>query len=91
VPQAAQDRAKKPRSSHKTTAAESSPKANKTETVLELLRSDGGATLEDIITATGWHAHSVRGFIIGVLGKRMGLTVDSAKREDGKRTYSILR
>jgi hypothetical protein len=89
APQAAQKRAKKPRSSHKATVAEGAPKTNKTETVLELLRSDGGATLEDVMTATGWQVHSVRGFISGVLGKRMGLIVTSVKREDGKRAYSI--
>jgi hypothetical protein len=89
APQTAQKLAKKARSSHEATTAEGSPKANKTETVVELLRSDGGATLEDIMTATGWQAHSVRGFISGVLGKRMGLTVTSAKREDGKRAYAI--
>ena len=65
------------------------PKANKTATVLDLLRGEGGATLDDIMSATGWQAHSVRGFISGVLGKRMGLTVESAKREDGKRAYSL--
>jgi hypothetical protein len=41
------------------------------------------------MTATGWQAHSVRGFISGVLGKRMGLIVTSTKREDGKRAYSL--
>ena len=70
-------------------AQDGAPKANKTATVLELLRREGGATLDDIMSATGWQAHSVRGFISGVLGKRMGLTVESAKREDGKRAYSV--
>ena len=53
------------------------------------LRREGGATLDAIMSATGWQAHSVRGFISGVLVKRMGVTVESAKREDGKRTYSL--
>jgi len=39
--------------------------------------------------ATGWQKHSVRGFISGTLGKKMGLTVDSVRREDGERVYSI--
>ena len=39
--------------------------------------------------ATGWQAHSVRGFISGTLGKKMGLKVASAKAEDGERSYSI--
>jgi hypothetical protein len=63
---------------------------NKTAVVLDLLRREGGATVDDIVSATGWQAHSVRGFISGVLGKRMGLTVESAKREDGKRVYSLV-
>jgi Protein of unknown function (DUF3489) len=40
--------------------------------------------------ATGWQAHSVRGFISGALGKKMGLTVDSARREDGERVYTLV-
>lgn len=39
--------------------------------------------------ATGWQAHSVRGFVSGTLGKRMGLVVESAKREDGQRVYRL--
>ena len=38
---------------------------------------------------TGWQAHSVRGFISGALGKKMDLMVESSKREDGERVYSI--
>ena len=57
--------------------------------VLGLLQRKGGATLTQIMKATGWQAHSVRGFISGALGKKMGLTVESAKREDGERVYSI--
>jgi hypothetical protein len=39
--------------------------------------------------ATDWQAHSVRGFISGTLGKKLGLTVASTKGDDGERTYSI--
>jgi hypothetical protein len=64
---------------------------SKTATILELLHRAKGATLADIMEATSWQAHSVRGFISGTLGKRMGLTVNSAKREDGTRVYSIAK
>jgi hypothetical protein len=39
--------------------------------------------------ATGWQPHTVRGFVSGTLGKKMGLTVISTKGENGERSYSI--
>jgi hypothetical protein len=60
---------------------------SKTAQVLGLVRQSGGATLKEIMAATGWQAHSVRGFISGNLIKKMGLKVASIKREDGERTY----
>jgi len=57
--------------------------------VLGLLQRKSGATLAQIMKATGWQAHSVRGFISGTLGKKMGRTVESTKREDGERVYTI--
>jgi hypothetical protein len=39
--------------------------------------------------ATGWQSHSVRGFISGTVGKKMGLSITSAKNEAGDRVYSI--
>jgi hypothetical protein len=62
---------------------------SKTEKVLELLKRSGGATLAEIMKATDWQPHSVRGFISGTLDKKMGLQVESAKNEDGERFYSI--
>ena len=78
------------RSKKPATAKDATPPAregSKKAIVLELLRRPGGATLADIISATGWQAHSVRGFISGSLGKKMGLTVESFKRPDGERAY----
>jgi hypothetical protein len=48
-----------------------------------------GATLKEIMKATGWQAHSVRGFISGTLAKKLGLSVKSAKRQDGERIYHL--
>jgi len=62
---------------------------SKTETILGLLRRAKGATLAEIMEASSWQAHSVRGFISGTLGKKMGLTVNSKKGENGERTYSL--
>ncbi|MCC6262120.1 MAG: DUF3489 domain-containing protein [Bryobacterales bacterium] len=57
--------------------------------VLELLRRPGGATIADIMGATEWQAHSVRGFLSGSLAKKMGLTIESTKRADGVRIYRV--
>jgi tRNA U34 2-thiouridine synthase MnmA/TrmU len=61
----------------------------KTEKVLDLLKRSGGASLKDIMTATDWEAHSVRGFLSGTIGKQMGLKVESTKTKDGERIYSL--
>jgi hypothetical protein len=65
-------------------------KNSKTARVIALLRKPTGASLETIMRATGWQAHSVRGFISGQLGKKMGLRVRSVER-DGERVYAIKR
>jgi Protein of unknown function (DUF3489) len=70
-------------------AAGAREKGSKTATVLELLKRSGGATLKDLMDATEWQAHSVRGFLSGTVGKKMGLTVVSSKEENGTRNYSI--
>jgi len=62
---------------------------SKSGKVLDLLKTPEGATLKELMKATGWQAHSVRGFLSGGVGKKMGLTVASAKGEDGERSYSV--
>jgi hypothetical protein len=62
---------------------------SKTAKLLELLRRPGGATAKELMKATGWQPHSVRGFLSGTVGKKMGLTIESAKRDDGERVYSL--
>lgn len=62
----------------------------KQATILGLLKQRGGATLGELMRATGWQAHSVRGFISGAVGKKMGIAVKSTKDAGGERTYTIL-
>ena len=53
-----------------------------------LTRSDG-ATITQIVEATGWQPHTVRGAFAGALKKRLGLTVTSEKVEGRGRVYRI--
>ena len=70
-----------------TDAARPPREFSKKAIVLDLLKRAKGATLKEIMAATDWQAHSVRGFISGSLGKKMGLKINSAKRADGERVY----
>jgi uncharacterized protein DUF3489 len=62
---------------------------SKREQVLQLLKRPNGATLEGIVSATGWQRHTVRGFIAGTLKSKLGLEVESFKTEAGKRSYRV--
>jgi Protein of unknown function (DUF3489) len=70
-------------------SANGAREGSKTAMVLDLMKQEGGVTSKELMAATGWQPHSVRGFISGTLGKKMGLTVVSAKVENGERSYSI--
>ena len=61
----------------------------KTAKILRLLQRPGGASLAELTKATGWQAHSVRGFLSGAVKAKMRLKVVSAEREDGERAYRI--
>ena len=57
--------------------------------VIDLLRRPQGASIAELVKATGWQQHSVRGVIAGALKKKLGLAVTSKKAEDGERRYWI--
>ena len=69
--------------------AEGVREGTKTEKVLDLLKRPGGTTMRELMKATGWLPHSVRGFLSGTIGKKMGRKVESTKGEDGNRIYSV--
>jgi hypothetical protein len=52
---------------------------SKKDAVIKLLRRAKGATLSELVSATGWQAHSMRGFISGTLGKRLKLKVPGSR------------
>ena len=77
---------KAPKSQKKATSARD---GSKTAKVLDLLKRPGGVTAKELMRATGWQPHSIRGFLSGTVSKKMGLAVTSTKAEDGERTYSM--
>jgi Protein of unknown function (DUF3489) len=95
----ASDVAPKKARARKEPTAEETPKAakesaqpregSKTEIVLGLLRREAGVTAEELMSTTGWQAHSERGFLSGTVRKKLGLELVSGKAEDGKRVYSL--
>lgn len=62
--------------------------ATKHARVLAMLRSEGGTTIAAIVRTTGWQPHSVRGFLAGVIKKRLRLNLASEKTKSG-RIYRI--
>ena len=69
--------------------AKSAREGSKTDKVLELLKRPGGVTAKELMKATGWQPHSVRGFLSGTIGKKMGLSGTSTKSENGQSSYSL--
>jgi hypothetical protein len=90
---------KKGKSPKKASRAKKAPKGakkaagardgSKTARILDLLKRPGGVSLKELMKATGWQPHSVRGFLSGTIGKKMGLAVTSTKGDDGERSYSV--
>ena len=66
-------------------AREGSKKAE----VVDLLRRPKGATLAEIMKATNWQRHTVRGFVSGTLIKKLGLKVESFRSDEKERCYRI--
>ena len=58
--------------------------------ILDMIARAKGATLAEIMKATEWQAHSVRGFI-STAGKKHGVEIESAKNEAGERAYKIAK
>jgi len=78
-----------PRTRKATAKKDVSRRGSKTALVLELLKRPGGISLKELTKATGWQPHSVRGFLSGTVGKRMGIPVESSKEGDRERSYCI--
>ena len=61
---------------------------SKQSRVIAMLQSPDGTTIDALMKATGWQQHSVRGFLAGVVRKKLKLNLSSTKI-DGHRVYRI--
>ena len=61
----------------------------KQDTLIAMLRTPEGANIEEIVAATGWLSHTVRGSMSGALKKKLGLTITSEKVEGRGRVYKL--
>ena len=57
--------------------------------LIEMLSRDSGATIADIVAATSWQPHTIRGAMAGALKKKLGLTITSEKVEGRGRVYRV--
>jgi|SRR5215472_11117619 len=65
-------------------------RTNKKAEVIEMMKRAKGVTLAEIMEATGWQAHTVRGFV-SILGSKGGEKIESTKNPAGERTYRITK
>ena len=63
-------------------------RTNKKAEVIAMMKRAKGATLPEIMKATGWRPHTVRGFV-SILGSKGGEKIESSKNAAGERTYRI--
>ena len=88
--------AKKAKAARKATLAKKtarkpkSGRTNKKAEVIAMMQRAKGATLDEIMKATDWQRHTVRGFV-SILGSKGGQKIESSKNAAGERTYRIAK
>jgi Protein of unknown function (DUF3489) len=73
---------------HDRSKGKKAERGSKQSRVIAMLQSPAGATIAAMMQATGWQQHSVRGFLAGVVRKRLKLKLGS-KKVDGARVYRV--
>ena len=78
-----------PTDAHGAKPARKPREGTKQEALIAMLKRPEGASIAEIMEATTWQAHSIRGFIAGHLKKKLGLDVTSEKIEGRGRVYKL--
>jgi len=84
-----EDTAETPAEPARTAPAIERSKGGKQAMLIEMLKRPEGATIQQVVDATGWLPHTVRGTIAGAIKKKLGLNVVSEKVEGFGRVYRI--
>ena len=71
------------------TTTVAAPRQTKQQIMIDLLRRPEGANIEEIIAATQWQSHTVRGAMSGALKKKLGLQITTDKVDGRGRVYRI--
>lgn len=79
----------KPKSAKKPAPLPYPADASKQDRMIALLKQPAGATTEELITATGWQTHSIRGFLSATVRKKLQLPLVAELRPSGERVYRI--
>jgi hypothetical protein len=82
--------AEKPAAKAPAGATERAPReGTKQATMIAMLQRKNGATIAEIVEATGWQQHTVRGAFAGALKKKLGLSIISEKVDGRGRVYRV--
>ena len=65
-------------------------RSNKKAEVIAMMKRAKGVTLGEIVEATGWQKHTIRGFV-SILGSKGGQKIESSKNAAGERSYRITK
>ena len=79
-----------PSASHTAPPQGRTREGTKQAALVAMLNRTAGATIAEVVAATGWQSHTVRGALAGALKKRLGLTIGSEKVEGRGRVYRIM-
>jgi hypothetical protein len=95
------DRGEKSKTAERAASADTAPikadhgselhaaRVTKHDRILTLLSRREGATIPEMMEASGWQQHSVRGFLAGTVKKKLGFTLTSTKCNGARRRYRI--
>jgi hypothetical protein len=65
------------------------PRVTKQQIMIDMLSRPEGATIEELVEATGWLSHTCRGAMSGAFKKKLGLTITSEKADQRGRVYRL--